>query len=77
MPSADEKKIPEYVWVAASGPMRETEKAFLYETGAGEIWITRSQLGARKKGPEGKHIRIELPKWLAIEKGLFDPKDKK
>ena len=63
------------MWIKVTGPIRETEKAYLYETAAGEIWVPKSQLGARKKGPDGSHVKIELPRWIAKEKGLLDPKD--
>lgn len=65
-----------YVWIEVSGMIRETDKAFLYATKIGEVWIPRSQLGARKKGPDGQHIKIELPRWIAVDKGLYDPRAK-
>jgi hypothetical protein len=66
-----------HVWIEVTGPIRETDKAYLYETAAGEIWVPKSQLGARKKGLNGKHVKIELPRWIAKEKGLLDEKDER
>jgi hypothetical protein len=72
--SADQKNASEFVWIDVTGPHNETDKALLYQTSEGdEIWIPRSQLGARKKGPDGGHVKIELPRWLAAEKGLVRP----
>lgn len=72
---AETKDKSEYVWIEVTGPLRETEKAFLYQTSEGdEIWIPRSQLGARKKAPDGVgHVKIEIPRWIAVEKGLARP----
>lgn len=65
-----DKQTSDRVWIDVEGPFGETEKALLYETSAGRLWFPRSQLGARKKNAEGGHVRIEITRWVAQEKGL-------
>lgn len=42
----------------------ETEKAYLIETDKGEAWLPKSQV-------EVDEDEIQLPEWLALEKGLI------
>jgi hypothetical protein len=44
--------------------VRETDKAKLFKTAVGEVWIPKSQIE-----DEGDDV-IMIPEWLAIEKGL-------
>ncbi len=45
--------------------VRETEKAWLVDDGAREVWLAKSLVG---KNPDGT---FTLPEWLANEKGLL------
>jgi hypothetical protein len=58
-------------WIDVRGPTRETDKAFLYVTEIGDVWVPKSQIGGRKKNEKGEHVKIEMPKWLAENKGLI------
>lgn len=70
------KPKSEYVWIDVSGPINEKPLAYLFDTDAGEIWIPKSQLGARKKTADLTGFkRIEIPRWLAAREGLIDSKD--
>lgn len=44
--------------------VRETDKAKLFATAEGEIWIPKSQIV-----DEGDDV-FTIPEWLAVEKGL-------
>lgn len=66
----------ESVWIDVEGPLRETERAMLFDTDDGEKWIPRSQVGARRR--EGNRIvRLEVSRWWAGREGLADPKDER
>jgi hypothetical protein len=39
------------------------------------MWIPKSQIKGRKKDASGKLCKIEIPMWLARERGLIDDKD--
>jgi hypothetical protein len=67
----DKPPVPAFTWIDVEGPFETTDKAFLYETSVGRIWVPRSQCGARKKNPDGSHCRIEVTTWIAREKGLI------
>lgn len=54
----------ELVVIDIDGISRETEKAKLFQTAEGEIWIPLSQIS-----DEGDDV-ITIPRWLAEEKGL-------
>lgn len=73
MPTPLDKPESEYLWIDVEGPFDTSDKALLYETSVGRIWLPRSQCGARKKNPDGSHSRIEVSKWIAREKGLLRP----
>jgi len=49
-----------------------TGKAMLLDTGDGEHWIPRSQatIVSGDDNKVGDELVIEIPEWLAIEKGL-------
>lgn len=42
----------------------ETEKAYLIESDMGEAWVPKSQV-------EIEDGEIQIPEWLAIEKGII------
>ena len=69
------KRMPSHVWVDIHAVKRETGAAVLAETAAGEVWIPKSQMRARKKDEHGQIVRLELPRWIAAEKGLIDDRD--
>lgn len=69
MPLGDQSTV----WIDV-GYIRHTEKAILFDTDAGEVWIAKSQIGARTKVSAGIH-RIEIPEWLAKQENLNDGKD--
>lgn len=75
MPIPEDRPVSDYTWIDVEGPFETSDKAFLYETCVGRIWIPKSQCGARAKNPDGSHRRIEITKWIAREKGI--PLDKK
>lgn len=78
-----------YIWIDVVGPIRETDKAMLFETEQGEIWIPKSHMGAHKEsdGPtwgvvatpsETTHwSRLEVTRWIAEQKGLVEAEDPK
>lgn len=45
--------------------VRETDKAWLIDDGAQEVWLPKSQV---EKNPDGT---FTMPEWLATEKGLL------
>lgn len=45
--------------------VRETEKAWLVDDGAREVWLAKSLV---EKNPDGT---FTMPEWLANEKGLL------
>lgn len=49
--------------------IKESEKAYLVSDGDYEVWIPKSQ--ARLIYEKGIPTKIELPEWLAMEKGLI------
>lgn len=55
--------------------VRETELAYLFQTEAGDVWVAKSTIGARKKEEGDVLVRIEIPTWIAKKKGLLDAKD--
>jgi hypothetical protein len=67
--------LDQTVWIDVTGPVRETDRAVLFDTTQGEKWIPRSQMGARKKDGE-KIVRLELASWWA-EKELLAKPDKR
>jgi hypothetical protein len=71
MPIPNDLPPSEHIWIDVEGPFETSDKAFLYETKVGRIWLPKSQCGARKKNPDGSHCRIEITKWVAREKGLL------
>lgn len=62
--------MSEYVWIDAT-EVRSTDRARLFETEAGEVWIPKSAIGAANK----KTGRVEVARWLAEKRGLVDGKD--
>lgn len=60
-------------WITV-GFIRDTDKAILFDTDAGQVWIAKSQIGGRKSDEAGIH-RIEIPAWLAKSENLADSKD--
>lgn len=51
----------------------ETDGAILVEDGDGKYWLPKSQIDY-DSGPEyekGDEIEIDIPEWLAEEKGLI------
>lgn len=55
-----------HVWIDGDGPIRETEKAELHGTDAGEVWIPKSVIGARSSS------RLEVARWWAEKNGLAE-----
>lgn len=49
---------------------RETEAAVLFFDGAREAWLPKSQVRQLTK-PELGVIQLEMPEWLAKDKGLI------
>lgn len=49
----------------AAKVVRETEKAWLIDDGAKQVWIPKSQA---EKNPDNT---FTLPEWMALEKGLI------
>lgn len=60
------------VWITVT-VKRESEKALLVEHGAGpDAWVPKSQiLDYSDDYRPGDTIEIELPEWLALEKGMI------
>jgi len=52
--------------------LHETDSAILVENDCGEeIWLPKSQIDFNDEGAEaGALIEIDVPRWLAEEKGL-------
>jgi hypothetical protein len=52
----------------------ETPEAFLVrdgdEDGDPEVWLPKSQVEVLSGGQIDRPIRLEVPEWLAIDKGL-------
>jgi hypothetical protein len=46
----------------------ETERAYLIDTGEGEMWVPKSQVEYYK---EGSLEIVTMPMWLAKEKGFI------
>lgn len=61
-----------HVWINTFGVVAETGLAERHETNAGEIWIPKSVICARKDGP---YPKLEIKRWFAKKKGLIDDKD--
>lgn len=59
------------VLIDVQGPTRETEKAGLYGTTAGDVWIPKSQIRSHVTH-NGVLTKLEVPLWLAIEKGIVE-----
>lgn len=57
-------KNDEVVPIDIDGVVRESDKAKLFKTSEGEVWIPKSQIV-----DEGDDV-ITIPEWLAVEKGL-------
>jgi hypothetical protein len=55
----------ELVWVTFTKVLRETDRAYLFLTRDGEIWLPKSQIEDL-----GAHGEVQIPKWLAEEKEL-------
>lgn len=62
--------------------LRQTSKAILIQHGAEEIWIPISQI--REMSPpldslagdgSGEEVEVEIPIWLAEEKGFYESDD--
>lgn len=53
--------------------VRETENAILVKDGNNEVWIPKSQVTYDEdlELKRGLALEIELPEWLAEEKGLI------
>lgn len=64
----------ETVWVDAQD-LRQTDKALLCETEAGEVWLPKWAAHAVKRNAAGAIIRREVDRWWAEKKGLADAKD--
>lgn len=65
----------EYTWIDVSGPIAKGEKADLFDTDAGELWIPKSQTAARKRDEGHATVRLEVTAWWARKHGLLDEKD--
>lgn len=48
----------------------ETDKAVLFVDGDLKVWLPKSQIGLPHKYDIGDVITVEVPLWLADEKGL-------
>jgi hypothetical protein len=59
----------EYVEIECKG-LRETTAAIKIYTGRGTCWIPKSQLREQVTALLPADITIEVPEWLAVEKGL-------
>lgn len=69
------KPTPETIWMDVEF-VRETEKARLFDTEHGEVWIPKSKkvTGAMKR-EGGQIVRIEVYRWFAKNEGWIDDKD--
>ena len=50
--------------------MSETDKAWMINDGADDIWIAKSQCSLRKIS--GDDYEFTIPSWLAKKKGIID-----
>ena len=48
---------------------RETENAYLFSDGVSEFWLPKSQIETTHI--KGRDYEIEMPEWLAIQKGII------
>jgi hypothetical protein len=64
----------EWTWIDVKGPFRDSGHSVLVETRKGDLWIPKSQIGAKKKDPNDpqRWIRIEVRRWLAKKEGLVE-----
>jgi hypothetical protein len=49
----------------------ETDKAFLIEAEMGQAWFPKSQVEVERGGGERGTDSVEMPEWLAIDKGII------
>lgn len=59
----------ETVWVEGT-IVGKTEKAILFNDGDVEVWIPKSQVQDEDREESGL-LKIEIPEWLALDKGLI------
>lgn len=64
----------ETIWLDVAVVL-ERPLAYLFDTDAGEVWIAKSTIGASKRDTSGEPVRIEIPVWIAKEKGLWEGDD--
>lgn len=50
--------------------VRETEKAILISDGDNKIWLPKSQIDYELDEFKGVVYLIDVPEWLAVDKGL-------
>ena len=48
---------------------KETEKAMLFTDGENDFWLPKSQIMNQTEIAENEY-ELDIPEWLAIEKGL-------
>lgn len=61
----------ETVYITVDEVRRETDKAILCVIDDEKVWIPKSQIGEDSAVTElGDSGELEIPEWLAIEKGL-------
>ncbi len=49
---------------------RETDRAILLEVDVDEHWLPKSQIDWTEDAEPGEEIDVEVPEWLADERGL-------
>lgn len=59
----------ETVWIEGT-IVCKTEKAILFNDGDVEVWIPKSQVIDEDREESGL-LKIEIPEWLALDKGLI------
>lgn len=59
----------EKVLVEIDGWLKETEKAYLVVVDGDEVWLPKS---LTELHISAKRSEVELPRWLAIEKGVWE-----
>ena len=50
--------------------IRTTELAVLLDVGYQNVWLPKSQIETEFSFDIGQNIEVEIPEWLAIDKGL-------
>ncbi len=50
--------------------VRTTELAVLLDVGDYKVWLPKSQIETEFSFDIGQDIEVEIPEWLAIDKGL-------